>query len=45
MENLIYAQVEPIIDSQLPHDQTGFRQCRSTIDRVTLFTREIYLIA
>jgi len=41
MERLIYTRVEPIVDPLLPQEQAGFRQVRSTVDQVTLFTQEI----
>ena len=41
LERLIHARINPIIDPQLPHEQAGFRQGRSTVDQVTLLTQDI----
>ena len=41
LERLIYARVEPLIDSLLPKDQAGFRRGKSTIDQVVLLTQSI----
>ena len=40
-EKLIYARIEPIIDSLLPREQAGFRRGRSTVDQVSLLIQEI----
>ena len=31
LERLLLARLEPVIDPQLPEQQTGFRRCRSTV--------------
>ena len=41
LERLIHARINPIIDPQLPHEQAGFRQGRSTVDQVILLTQDI----
>ena len=41
LERLIYACVEPLIDSLLPKEQTGFRRGKSTVDQVVLLTQNI----
>ena len=41
LERLIYARIEPIIDSLLSQEQAGFRRRRSTVDQVTLLNQEI----
>ena len=41
LKRLIYARVEPLIDSLLPKDQAGFRRGKSTIDQVVLLTQSI----
>ena len=41
LERLIHGRINPIIDPQLPHEQAGFRQGRSTADQVTLLTQDI----
>ena len=33
-------EIKPIIDPQLPLEQTGFHKERSTVDRVTLLTQD-----
>jgi len=40
-ERIIYARVEPIIDTLLPKQQAGFRHGRSSVDQVTLLTQDI----
>ena len=40
-EKLIYARVEPIIDSLLPREQAGFWRGKSTVDQVSLLIQEI----
>ena len=41
MERLIYARIEPIVDSLLPQEQAGFRRGGSTTDQVTFLTQGI----
>jgi len=41
LERLIHGRINPIIDPQLPHEQAGFRQGRSTADQVALLTQDI----
>ena len=41
LERLIHIRVEPIIDSQLPREQPGFRCERSTLDQTVLLTQNI----
>ena len=41
LERLIYARVEPLIDSLLPKKQAGFRRGKSTVDQVVLLTQNI----
>ena len=41
VERLIYARIEPIIDSLLPRDQAGFRRQNSTILQVAFPTQKI----
>jgi len=41
LERLIYACFDPIINPLLPHEQAGFRHGTSTVDQVTLLTRDI----
>ena len=41
LERLIYARVEPLIDSLLPKEQAGFRRGKSTVDQVVLLTQNI----
>ena len=41
LERLLLARLEPVIDPQLPPQQAGFRQGRSTTDQVTLLTDDI----
>jgi len=36
-----YSRINPIVDPQLPHEQAGFRQGRSTVDQVTFLTQDI----
>jgi len=40
-EGRISARVEPIIDSLHPKEQAGFRHARSTVDQVTMLTKDI----
>ena len=39
IERLIYARVEPLIDSLLLKEQAGFRRGKSTVDQVVLLTQ------
>ena len=41
LERLIYARVEPIIDTLLPKEQAGFRRGKSTVDQVVLLSQNI----
>ena len=41
LERLIYARVEPLVDSLLPKEQSGFRCGKSTVDQVVLLTQNI----
>ena len=41
LERLIYARVEPLIDSLLTKEQAGFRRGKSTVDQVVLLTQNI----
>ena len=41
LERLIYARVEPLIDSLLPKERAGFRRGKSTVDQVVLLTKSI----
>ena len=41
MERLILNRIESVVDSQLPHEQAGFRAGRSTLDQVCLLTEDI----
>ena len=41
LERLIYARIEPIVDSLLPSEQAGFRHGKSTVDQVVLLTQNI----
>jgi len=41
LERLIYARVDPIIDTFLPWEQAGFRHGRSVVDQFTLLTQDI----
>ena len=41
LERLIHSRIEPVVDSQLPKEQAGFRRGRSTADQVTLLSQDI----
>ena len=41
LERLIYARVEPLINSLFPKEQAGFRRGKSNIDQVVLLTQNI----
>ena len=41
LERLLHTRLDPVIDPQLPCEQTGFRRGRSTADQVTLLTQDI----
>ncbi|KAL7832435.1 hypothetical protein AOLI_G00299830 [Acnodon oligacanthus] len=41
LERLIHSRTEPMVDPQLPSEQAGFHQSRSTLDQVTLLTQDI----
>ena len=41
LEKLIHTRVEPIINSQLPRGQAGFRHERSSVDQIILLTQNI----
>ena len=41
LERLLHPHLEPIVDSQLPQEQAGFRSERLTVDQVTLLTQNI----
>ena len=38
LERMIHNRIEPVMDSQLPREQAGFRRGRSTVDQITLLT-------
>ncbi|KAJ3615087.1 hypothetical protein NHX12_018655 [Muraenolepis orangiensis] len=38
---MIHSRIEPVVDSQLPREQAGFRRGRSTADQVTLLCQDI----
>ncbi|KAJ4928398.1 hypothetical protein JOQ06_016190 [Pogonophryne albipinna] len=38
---MINSRIEPVVDSQLPREQAGFRRGRSTVDQVTLLSQDI----
>ncbi|KAJ4934148.1 hypothetical protein JOQ06_006953 [Pogonophryne albipinna] len=38
---MIHSRIEPVVDSQLPQEQAGFRRGRSTVDQVTLLSQDI----
>ena len=41
LERMIHSRIEPVVDSQLPREQAGFRRGRSTVDQVTLLTQDL----
>ena len=41
LERLIYARVEPLTDSLLPKEQSGYRRKKSIVDQVVLLTQNI----
>ncbi|KAJ4944262.1 hypothetical protein JOQ06_012807 [Pogonophryne albipinna] len=41
LERMIHSRIEPVVDSQLPREQAGFRCGRSTVDQVTLLFQDI----
>ncbi|KAJ3607349.1 hypothetical protein NHX12_024400 [Muraenolepis orangiensis] len=41
LERMIHSRIEPVVDSQLPREQAGFRRGRSTADQVTLLCQDI----
>ncbi|KAJ4939523.1 hypothetical protein JOQ06_028971, partial [Pogonophryne albipinna] len=41
LERMIHSRIEPVVDSQLPREQAGFRCGRSTADQVTLLCQDI----
>lgn len=41
LERMIHSRIEPVVDSQLPPEQAGFRRGRSTADQVTLLAQDI----
>ncbi len=41
LERLILMRIEPILETQLPHEQAGFRKKRSTQDQVIRLTQDI----
>ncbi|KAJ4949564.1 hypothetical protein JOQ06_021074, partial [Pogonophryne albipinna] len=41
LERMIHSRIEPVVDSQLPREQAGFRRERSTADQVTLLCQDI----
>ncbi|KAJ3585483.1 hypothetical protein NHX12_014202 [Muraenolepis orangiensis] len=41
LERMIHSRIEPVVDSQLPKEQAGFRRGRSTVDQVTLLTQDL----
>ncbi|CAM4730862.1 unnamed protein product [Leuciscus chuanchicus] len=41
LERLILARLNPVVDSQLPKEQAGFRSSRSTTNQVTLLCQDI----
>ncbi|KAJ4937751.1 hypothetical protein JOQ06_002382 [Pogonophryne albipinna] len=38
---MIHSRIKPVVDSQLPREQAGFRRGRSTVDQVTLLSQDI----
>ena len=41
LERLIHSRIDPVVDPQLPREQTGFRRGRSTAEQVKLLTQYI----
>ncbi|KAJ3612161.1 hypothetical protein NHX12_020438 [Muraenolepis orangiensis] len=41
LERMIHSRIEPVVDSQLPREQAGFRRGRSTADQVTLLCQDL----
>ncbi|KAJ3595812.1 hypothetical protein NHX12_002226 [Muraenolepis orangiensis] len=41
LERMVHSRIEPVVDSQLPREQAGFRRGRSTADQVTLLCQDI----
>ena len=40
LERMIHGRINPIIDPQLPHEQAGFHKGWSTVDQITLLTKD-----
>ncbi|KAJ3598698.1 hypothetical protein NHX12_002200 [Muraenolepis orangiensis] len=41
LERMVHSRIEPVVDSQLPREQAGFRRGRSTADQVTQLCQDI----
>ncbi|KAJ3583998.1 hypothetical protein NHX12_015495, partial [Muraenolepis orangiensis] len=43
LERMVHSRIEPVVDSQLPREQAGFRRGRSTADQDTVWHRGLHL--